>query len=600
MDLYDGFIACFGVDGSTNPSMLKSGMMSSAVNRTFRGFRNRTRPPFKEIAISFSDDATEQIFKRGAVQSAIGYRAAIGNPKAKIVVAVGGRLISLEISGNVGYAKTIYNKLNPSFMNGWFVQVEDRIYFQDGLNRPLGWDGVGEVYELPDEPESMPTGTAMAYTQGRLAVTTPDNHVIISDHIYGNQLTNTRGVETFKEYAQYNDIGVFGTPSNLGPITGITPVTQPGTVNAQGPLLVMCSNGAYTISTSSPRSQWLTSGVQLTVLTGRGGAGDKAITNVNNDVWFLSSDGVITSYAFEHQYRSSESATASISLEVDQYMSLTSDFMMPYASMIVSDNRLLTTTAIQRSPSTEGGFHRYGLGMVALDLYAGPTDQQKASMLWDGLWTGIQPCELINLYADKHQRSFAISFDGDENRIYEICRSGYDDEIGGKRVKIKSSFSTGGLLIQRNFNERPIDKSATAVSMSISGCVNKCTVGADIKPIYYPMWTKAMEDRTIGSDRRPIELGILKMNASPQYAGIRGDTIQSDAREMASYRLIKRSSGFQVRVNCVGSMFVERLQLQAETIPDTTSAADAEIDDNADELITGSVENLFDYQISKS
>lgn len=109
-----------------------------------------------------------------------------------------------------------------------------------------------------------------------------------------------------------------------------------------------------------------------------------------------------------------------------------------------------------------------------------------------------------------------------------------------------------------------------------------------------------MSDRSVGSDRKPVELGLLKIGVAPQYAEIQGDSIQPDDRELASYRLIKRSSGFQVRVRCVGSLFIERLQLQARSIPDTKNAAEADTDDNSDELITGTAENPFDYSIAKS
>lgn len=592
---FDGFVVARGMDGSTNPIILQSGYYAHAVNRAFRGYKNRTRPPFKEISLTFDSQSTESAFRNGAVQGAIGFRAVIGNPKAKIVVAVGGRLIAIEITGSTGIVKTIREGLEKSFMKAWFVQVEDRIYMQDGANRPLGWDGVKEVYEIADDGESMPVGTAMAYAQGRLAVTTADNKIIISDHIYGSSLADTRGTEKFTEFQQYNDIGAFVAPSNLGPITGIAPIPQPGTVNAQGPLMVMCSNGAIAIDTSRSRDTWLTGNVQTTIMLGRGGCGHSAIIPVNDDVWFITSDGIISSYRFEQSFRGDSAGDVSMSTEVDKYMSLCSKGALQFASMVKCDNRILATTAIQISQSTEGGIHRYALGMVALDLYQGSNKTPTAGLTWDGLWTGIQPTEMVNLYVDGHQRTFAFSFKDGVNSLYEICSGQGDDySVEHGASKIESQFDMGALFAQREFNQMPVNKRAKAVSFTASEVFGKCSASAKIRPVFYPKWAEAMSEKTFGIE--PDGFGLGFVNFGLQYAEVQGESIKPTESEEDTYRLMSVASGFMLRMECKGSFAVEMVQLEAQVIADTKNAADGD-KDTRNRTIRDAGDNYFTYKI---
>ncbi len=232
---------------------------------------------------------------------------------------------------------------DASLMNAWFVQAEDRVYIQNGYQYAIAWGGVvGAVsatlitantyceivtvgttdYTLIGAPSNtvgikftatgtatgsgtvsmpayrlfpgkgqMPIGTIMEYAFGRVFVSDKYNQIYASDIIFGAGFTDTTNTQNFTEITYWAEGGAFSTPAMMGEITAMKVMPYiGGNLRGQGELVVLTSNGAFSMDVSIPRTLWNTSNIQRISLLGRGCTSSN-VALVNSELWFRSHDG---------------------------------------------------------------------------------------------------------------------------------------------------------------------------------------------------------------------------------------------------------------------------------------------------------------------
>lgn len=507
--IHDGHTFIFGQDTDTEPSALVSSIASKAVNRSFRGGRNRTRPPFVHRPFIFDEESApyEETVRFGNVQGGFAYKRKKPGRYDGLVLAIAGHIFHFTIVNDSFRVKMIWTQNDPKLLYCWMEQAEEWLYAQDGSAEAVFWDGLypsSARRSLGTIGGEMPIGTIMRYIHGRMFVSNAFDQIAASDIMYGAGLTNAANVQKFTENTYWSEGGYFGAPTNLGRITGMIamPRYTQGNLRAQGELLVMSIDGAQTIEAGVLRSQWKDQQVQSVTLTGRGCVGPWSLVAVNNDAFFRSDDGMATYKMLTQENRTSYAYTK-ISSPVNYWMDQDTQHLLDYNSAIYFDNRLLMTVSpFLAQPRQEiWGSHRFHRGIVVLDMERAGRNRGDSDFNFDGLWTGIRPTILLDAQINNTKRAFAVSYDTDgENRIYEIMRKGFDDVIDQKTVRTKWHYMTKRFswIDTKLTNEFEV-KRIVGGEVWTSDIHNPITVEAFWRPDNMPCWHEMLPELEFGS-----------------------------------------------------------------------------------------------------
>lgn len=564
--IYDGHLAVNGVDNSADPADASRKIVISAVNCAFRGGRIKTRPPFHSKRLIFDTTENEILFKTGGISGCFPYHQWRSYTQPHLIIAVHDRILKGRMFADTIEFSLLYKGIDPQYLHSWFAQGQDRMYWQNGVQRPVGWRGAGDAYVVEDGDDAMPIGTFMAYVKGRLLLIDPDGYLIISDYVYGNSLRDTSGLESWIEYQATNDIGALGPPAQLGEVTGIIAIPRQQ-LNGQGEALIMMDKGAYTVDTSGDRAQWLFGSIQQAALTGRGAASHDSLVAANNDIWYQSTDGQIASYKFDRGELEKSWGDTSLSREVTDYLKFSDRSRLRFVSGMLAHNRLLQSCAITLVSCKLGGAHRFGQGILSLDFDKGSSTTPRAGFAWDGLWTGPNPVAMVNLFVDRAERSLVISHDDDGiNRIYEFMEDGTTggDKLDKSEKKIQWHYDTPILFGSRNPSDQPTRSELQSIMVAASNMQEAVTFGIWYRPSLYSGWAK-LPSITAGSDEAVDTVaGDGSSNAlGGYYEMIHSSTVPATECQSGSGRLMRSGMSFQLRISGEGSATVHELKAAA-------------------------------------
>jgi hypothetical protein len=625
--VFDGFTSIIAQDADTHPSYLPESVVSESVNRTFRGGINRTRPSIRNIPIIAGDGESETIVNDilgGSFQGAYPYRSTNLRTNDGILLSVSGIIYFLKIVNNRAFAYKLIEGNDPGMMHAFFVQAEDRAYIQNGYQNAIAWDGVlgtltaseiqnkdyceivsvgttdftligapsntigvkftavitdtqngigtGTVklpaYRINPYLAKMPIGTIMEYAFGRVFVSDKFNQIYASDIIYGGGFTDTKNTENFTEIGYWAEGGAFSTPAMMGNITGMKVMPQIGTnLRGQGELVVLTSNGAFSMDVSLPRSQWNTSNIQRISLLGRG-CTSPYLGLANSELWFRSHDG----WAF---YSNSQSEFAryfslrKLSRDVNKWVSNDTPWLKQFASTIFFNNYIISTVAPQ-TYRTEGveGLNRYHRGMVVLDLDQSSTPAPDAQLQfrWNGLWTGIRPTQLLTALIQNEKRGFGFSFDKDnKNRLYEFTVAQGDDYGPNGTSQIESFFTTGRYDFNRSgATNKFLRKKITGGEMWMSEIKGQVESSAEFRADSNPCWSELKVPTTYGCDPcSPVVTECFPQRGGNRYKRYKFNTPDpSECNDLAGIPAVEGSE-FQIKINLIGAATVDRVRLMA-------------------------------------
>lgn len=565
------------MDGDTDPVQLPASIVAKAVNRRFRGGKNRQRPPFREIELSFDTPEDEKLFRYGNVQAVHPYIKTKAGRKDGIMLSIAGTIFYVALVNENGKVYRIMDGNNAKAMHAFFCQAEEWMYVQDGEHQPIFWNGLtlgeNQARRSVAADNEMPVGTIMAYAHGRVFVTNAYNQMAASDIMFGKGFTNTRNVQSFKETTYWNEGGYFVMPSTYGQITGAIVMPAYGAnTRGQGELVIMAEDGAMSFDVGVPRQQWKDAQIAKVALSGRGCIAPGTLISVNGDAWYRSADGW-DSYTNDRIDLNQKVAFRKFSREVNSFLDQDTQDLVRYASHIFFDNRILgTVSPIVSLPRDiiAHGSHRYSRGIIALDLDQASGLAGGGVMNFDGLWTGIRPTGMARV----RDNAYAMSYDADGvNRLYRITK-GVGNDNGTK--KVCSSYITKHFSFSPKSSEF-YNKRLTGGEFWVSEVQDEIKATISYRADNSPCWDNLMPRSSFGTDAAEVP-GLLPFSR-PRYKKWKTGSPDPDECQEGSDALAANGSTIQIMVELEGNAKVDRMRIEAQSDPETNlqgDCADAE------------------------
>jgi hypothetical protein len=471
----------------------------------FRYDENRNRLPIQDINLKFTNEKERIWFEGGNFQGAYFYNSYPSFLRPSIIASVAGRIFRIEISGRTGVVSTLYEGNDPTLRHAWFTQGFNWLVIQDGLAKPIIWDGSSKARRAGDG--EVPVGSVMAFIHGRLVVSSADgtNQVAVGDIVYGGDATSTNDIIKFTEIGYWAEGGAFGVPVYVGDINGMQPMPYLDTGTGQNELVILGTEGAVSLDLSRPRNQWLDTQLLRISLIGGGCASTHSLCTLNGDLFFRSTEGV-RSFRNARAEFSQGWKQSPISSDVRRWIDTDSPRLLEFNSQVSWNNMLLSTCSpmMERPNNRYAGYHRYHRGFVVMDAQSESTTLRDGAPVWQGLWTGIRPTQFVEGRIDESHRCFAFSYDRDgRNRLYEICKHG-EDSFQGERRRMFSSYDTSAFgTIERttsNFEAKQIHGGELELK-EVNGEVD---LSIHIRPDNSPCFLEHYR-KTIGCDCPPTD-----------------------------------------------------------------------------------------------
>jgi hypothetical protein len=427
---------------------------------------------------------------------------------------------------------------SPTQARVWFCETDGSIVMQDGQAFPLIYDGAKLRRADKDE---VPVGSAMAYGNGRLSVVVNDgNAVRLGD------IRQTEHQSELKFTETYNLLGggdfAFGSKVRA---LSVLPVVDTG--SGQGALIVGCDDAVYTLKTQiTQRDLWSEVGFQTILLPTRGITGGSAVTAVNQDLYFRSSDGLRSVRTSTADY--SAPGLAPLSVEVRHRFDYDTPFLLQDASVALFDNRLLAT----HSPFIHGPRALYQ-GLIAFNFDALSGRGQKTPPAFDGEWDGIVIAKLFTGVINGAERCFILGRDIDgTNGIWELLRENAvqsgDEPTQAIETRVLFGDSPGTLK-----NLRRCDVQFSDIKAGLA-------VRVYFRPDKYPYWVKW--DNFTVTPPPAQSWGRV----TPQHRSLLSTRTPGEQLDPTTGRLISCATGFQVRVEWDGFARLDYLQVFQERV----------------------------------
>jgi hypothetical protein len=298
LTVYDGqYNWVKGMDSSLAPHVADHSTVQMGINVTFRGGRPATRPGNQQIFLTDDPDypGSLALFSTGRdssnvktgnyFQGAFFYTNKTDPTKSCLIACAGGYVFRIRpVEGYVARLPVSeFTTIDASGTFRWdatrrvyFCQAEKYLVIQNGLERPLIYDGevlyqrgLGSAATLGNI-SSVPTGTFMAYGQGRLFVVNSDKDSFTAgDLVYGGSTS-----QSIISSASAATPTVITTSAAHGLVTG-------DVVTISGLSSTPNINGTWKVTVTS--STTFTISASLTV-AGSGGFVTKANSGLDSDL----------------------------------------------------------------------------------------------------------------------------------------------------------------------------------------------------------------------------------------------------------------------------------------------------------------------------
>ncbi len=318
----------------------------------------------------------------------------------------------------------IYLDVNPSILpKVWYVQAKEYLVIQDGQSNPIIFDGSGCRRAGPDE---VLVGKQMAFHRNRIWVSVNGDLVIAGDIMEPNNHASAL------KFTEFSDLSLGGIFMVDGEITAISEIPVPDTSLGQGPLQVITENSFNSFDLPTQRALWksITTPFQTVSIKNSGAVGQDSLAIVNSDLWYRDPEGNMRSFQITRR-EAGEWNNAPMSSEMSRTIKDEEKSLLEFTSSVVFDQRLLFTV----TPSRVDLGGAYFNGIVSLDFNPMGAVKRKQAPIYDGLWTGIHPYQLLTTKINKHQKCFAYTNEPTGIGLWEISK---DDDFDGDGGRIQS------------------------------------------------------------------------------------------------------------------------------------------------------------------
>lgn len=588
--LYDRHETLAGVSGA-NPLLVPRNLAANAMNRWMRYDRNSNRAPFQNLRLNFETNEARIWFQGGNIQGAYFYNSYPSFLDPYLIVSIAGRIFKIQIKGRDANVTTLFQGNEPVLTHAWFAQGFEWLVVQNGLDKPILWDGITARRAVDNE---VPVGSVMATIHGRLVVASADgtNQIAVGDIVYGETQTSTIDIIKFTETQYWAEGGAFGAPVYVGDLMGMAAMPYLDTGTGQNELVILGTEGAVSMDLSRPREQWKDSQLLRISLIGGGCASSHSLATLNGDLFFRSAEGIRSYRNARSEFNQSWNQSP-ISTDVRRWIDYDAPDLLQYNSQVSWNNLLLSTCypRLQGPNNLYAGFHRYHEGFVVMDCQPESNTVRAGSPIWQGMWTGIRPVCFVEGRIENNNRCFAFSYDRDgKNRLYEIVKEGFDT-FEGERRKMFSFYDTPAFgTIERttsNFENKQINGG----ELELSRFQEEVDIELSLKPDNSPCFVPHGEF-TVGCDcvatecfttTRPKQARIIFSNLS-------GKCDPSTNRE------IMYCHHWQGRVRMTGSLSVECLAYRFEV--KTQPTACEVIQGNCEPITCCPDSDIFSYHLA--
>jgi len=379
--------------------------LSWAINAEMRKGKPHTRGAWVErLVLPFGNVQGAKFFSFGGGMAVVGIKGKLYKltPLAEKV-----EIESIGIDGI----------RSPQAPMMWMEQTTDSLVIQDGISRPLIYNG---VFARPARDNEVPLGKQMAYGNGRLWVAQGDGQILAGDIVNGRK---PQSELLFNEDATLFAGGAYQAPGKVRAMK-FMPSNEVATAN--GPLIVggidfMMSLKAHI----TDRQSWATTiGFNTTIFPGEGIISHTAMQTANLDVFYRDDDGGIRTFR-QATADFEDAGTSPISEDVSRITDHENTDMLESCPALLFQNRLLMGGSPFRVFQGCVAFRH----LISYDLAPLATRGKKGQPIFDGQWEGHYVTQLFNITQNGLKRAFAITkaLDG-ENRLYEYVPSRRADE----------------------------------------------------------------------------------------------------------------------------------------------------------------------------
>lgn len=535
LEVYAGFSSLQrGMNGGTLNTLIHEQQFSKGINVTCRNGLTGTRPPVIEIDMQGSESVLNNI-RNGKFQGMYYYQYEDNNYMA---FGMSGSVYLIDPIANTIWDMTaVIANMSSTVDRLHFCQVERYLIVQDGTNVPMVIEDTASRKAVQGAPDSeIPTGTIMAYVHGRLFIKTTQ-YGFIAGNIHTPNAAGAVLIFTETEYLAGG--GALFIPTDMGQISGLSWAQAYGEATGEGPLLALCDRGIAAFQVNVPRLNWQDMPIMRIEPAGNGNASEYAIVRMNEDLLFMSWNG-IQDYALLSVEAATHHRMTNLNTEVQPFVDLEDVPLRRFVSATKFDDRFLYT-AIGEAVKTPGGVTDYRYeGLISLDF--SPVNGissigQSIRPAYDGIWTGFHPMGLQSGLFSHEEMCFVFGKDDDGiNHLYRLHKEqGHDTTIADGEVKIPCRLYTKGYgftAFDRE-NPRPVphfEKELKDVSLWIHSfredidftlhvCPDFTTVFHPISQIRInaPMLTDATPPVAGGPQARPKEMfpGLQKNHCEP-------------------------------------------------------------------------------------
>lgn len=412
-----------GVDGGrvallateANPSGLRFNQLSWLVNGSVRGGGITPRAGWFNVASDFPSDAS--LFQGGYV-----YEPDYDYPY--VIFVAGGRTyrVRVDTDNSIEELTVPGEELSATAPKVWFCQAENYLIIQDGINRPLVWDGsfLRKIINMPgadpDPDKMLPAGEAMDYYMGRVWIA--QGREYMAGDIVGSSASGTLG-PTYRDAILHSTEnlwltggGKFTVPTVAGDIRALAHTANLDTALGEGQLFVFTRNTIYSVNVPATRSDWAQTAqpLQRVAQMRYGAVSERSIVKVNGDLFYQAYDGV-RSLMLAIRYFNQWGQT-SLSHNVNRILQFNDRALIRYASGIEFDNRLLQTSLPIQTPV--GVAHQ---ALIALDFDLMTSLNEKLPPIWEGHLEGLDFLQLLEGDWGGLQRAFSFAVSRVTGRI---------------------------------------------------------------------------------------------------------------------------------------------------------------------------------------
>lgn len=151
-----------GMNSGESPLLLQKNQLAWGSNLTTRGTLVHPRPPRRNLTLQFASPAVQTAVTKGLFQGYTYYKPDVGNET--LVASISGRLYQFTPIGNVATVADVTgaNPQSAVALQCWLIQAENYVFWNDGINRTVFFNGVTTTRSNGTPPPPGPIYTTAA------------------------------------------------------------------------------------------------------------------------------------------------------------------------------------------------------------------------------------------------------------------------------------------------------------------------------------------------------------------------------------------------------------------------------------------------------